>query len=156
MTSGYLNGKFAGNRSAVLVSVSLLVLVCGCLTAGADELEVEPGADAASAAAALSAAAIAIEHAGGAGNLWLGTRELLSQATAHHDAGDHSRAVALAVAARRHAVMALNQQYLERARYLFATFGGDQDRDTREAIRGLLRAHDGAAALRLLRGSGVH
>jgi hypothetical protein len=150
MTSGYFNGKFAG--PAVVMAV--LAVVWGFLPAAGDELDADPGIDAGSAAAALSAAAIAIEHAADAGNLWLGTRDLLSRAAAHHDAGDYSQAVTVAVAARRHAIMALNQANLERARYLFSASEGDQDRDTRDAIQGLLGAHDGAAALRLLRGSG--
>jgi hypothetical protein len=142
MTSGYFNGKIA--------VIAVLVVVWGRLPADGDEL----GVDARSAAAALSTAQIAIEHAADAGNLWLGTRDLLSRAAAYRDAGDYSQALTAAREARRHAVMALNQENLERARYLFSTLEGDQNRDTRNAIRGLLRAHDGAAALRLLHGSG--
>ncbi|HJP36364.1 MAG TPA: hypothetical protein QF901_10280 [Gammaproteobacteria bacterium] len=152
--SRYCNGERVTVRRALITAT--LALMIRCLPAAADELGVElstpaPGADA--AVVALRRAERAITKAVDAGNLWSGTRALLSAAAARADVGDYSRAVVLAGSAEREARAALNQARLERARYLLGALADDEDPETLSAIRGLLRAYDGDAALRLVRKS---
>lgn len=148
----YSNGNRPTYRP-VLIALGV-VLLLSALAASGDALDDDVGAIAVSPAAAadaLHAARAAIEAAMAADNLWLGTERVLSRAAAYHDAGDYARAAALARAAQHQARMALNQAKLERARYLLRTIEVDREVDALTAVRGLLQAHDGDAALRLMR-----
>jgi hypothetical protein len=145
-----------GNRGRVRPSLTVLCLLglLRAVSASGDQLTADTAAAASPAAvagSALQAAQIAIDQALAAGNLWLGTQPVLSRALAANDTGDFTRAATLAEVARRQARMALNQARLERARYLLSTLAVDGDVDALAAVRGLLRAYDGDAALRLLR-----
>lgn len=132
----------------------LAAVVFGCTIASGDDIADDrntPPASATSADEALRSAEAAIQRATEAGNLWLGTRRLWSSAARHQRAGEYSRALSLARAAEREARLALNQARLERARYLLQELPAATDPEDVETARRLLAAHEGEAALRLIR-----
>ena len=84
------------------------------------------------------------------GNLWLSTPRLLEAALAKREAQAFAEALALAERAARHAELALAQAQLERARYRVSSITAAVDPETLAALRGMIRARDGAGALQLL------
>ena len=123
-----------------------------------DEVISESGANrvsVADSASAIRQAEEAIREAKNVGNLWLGTRDLLAQASALQSSGDNTRATELGNLAETQARLALNQYRLEEARYIYRKLKliQDHDPDQLRAIDGFLQAYDGAAALHLARKS---
>lgn len=133
--------------------MALIWLLCG---AGiADENSPEHAlTPAAAAATAVRQAQAAIALARDAGNLWLATPGRLAAARAAMERGDFPRAIESAERAQHEAELALNQAWLERARYLLNHTSG-LDEKTRATVVELLSQYDGKAALRVLEQGGV-
>lgn len=137
----------------------ILALVAGLFLCGvAGEAQADPPAaelaPAAAAAAALREAQAAIALARDAGNLWLATPGRLAAARAAAARGDYAEAIRGARRAGHEAGLALNQAWLERARYLLGHTTG-LDPQVRATVVELLAAHDGKAALRMLEQAGA-
>ncbi len=152
----YSNGKRGRFRQDQ--AASLMLLVMASLPAIGDDVVHEPITDrelVAASASAIQRAEAAIRAALDVGNLWLGTRDLLARANALQNSGDNTVAAEMARITETHARLALNQYRLEEARYIYGKLKLDPDHDPNQlrAIDGLLRAYDGAAALKLARKS---
>jgi hypothetical protein len=137
---------------------TLLLLLIAMTTPMADEIDPAPAValSAAQVDAAIDNARAAVDAARGAGNLWLHTARYLAEARAQRAAGRYGDALALAERAQVEATLAQNQAKLERARYELTRMGDTLPATSRDAVRQLLRAHDGDAALRLLHDSLPH
>jgi len=136
--------------------MTLVALIC-LLSQAIIADELPPGhalTPAAAAATAVRQAQAAIALARDAGNLWLATPGRLAAARAAMERGDFTHAIESAQRAQHEAELALNQAWLERARYLLGNTS-DLDEKTRATVVRLLSQYDGKAALRVLEQGGI-
>ena len=151
--------EFAGSCRSSFLAALLVVLVSGCAT--------QPSRDAVSGAAgtqaysegvtqALNNARAAIQEANANQWIWRDTEKFLEEAEAAAQKGDELLAIKLANKARAQAELAVNQYYLENAKFMLERAQGFPEltaaqKQTLTVVAATIRQAEGKKAYDLLR-----